>query len=544
MPPAPPMPPPSAAPGVPQPPASGPKPPQIWDTGALPPAPGGDRPDPATPYRQPRFDAHPPPPGESFGPPPPDFDPGRRTRRTAVVIAAAVAGLLVVGGGVWAAVGGGQDAKKPEAGHGSDAHHGKHTGQPTTAPATQSPGGHRGDSDPNDARRPGEATVLYQQPAPQVAESGADIPGFWPMDGYVVKAVQDKIVAYADNGTKKWSVPLPRDVCAAPTTATAGKVVIAYQGSTKDSCSKLAMIDLAKGVKLWDHQAPDGGMFGSSYTGMGISQSGNLAGLSWFGGSGLVRVDNGKVVSPGELSPACSVDGFAGGEALLRAYSCNDGSAKLQQIDTSTGKVSWSYQVPKGYKVKQVYSTGPAVVHITDQDGSSGGILAISARGKQRSVLDLGKQSYQPQCGTDLFGSGTGTCQGVVVTADTCYLPTAPEQGASLGTTAEIHAFDLDTGKKKWAVEVSGRMLLPLRTDGSGLIAYEQPSFDKAGAVVGIPAAGGKPKTLLRMPAATRDAEGGFYDATRTYQHGNFYVASDRLTGSGDDEKLIMAFGP
>lgn len=87
-------------------------------------------------------------------------------------------------------------------------------------------------------------------------------------------------------------------------------------------------------------------------------------------------------------------------------------------------------------------------------------------------------------------------------------------------------------------------MLLPLRMDGKNLIAYEEPSYDEAGLVVSIGPDGGKPKTVLKLPQATREAENGFYSATHAYRNGIFYIASNRVTGAeGTSEKLIMAFG-
>lgn len=559
VPPTPPAQPPTPPAAPPTPPA-GHAPPQIWDTGVHPPSPpappgvpgvpGPPQPDPSNPYAQ----AHPQPgfggpygtpPGQPYGAPPPGGG-GQDKKRKALIIGAAVAVLLAAGGGVYAAVGGGDDAKKPRA-TSTTAPAKQNKQDPTTQPTgddNNAGGRDGGDNDPNDARQAGEAKLLYQTPAPEVTKSGVDVPGFWVMKGFVVKTVQDKVIAYKDDGSKKWTLSLPKAVCAAPNSQTDGKVVVAYGGNRKDSCSQLALLDLNKGTKLWDHDAPEAGPFGSDYNSMGMSQSGDLVGLSWFGGSAIVKVGDGKEVSPGELSPACSVDGFAGGKALLRAYSCNDGTAKLQKV-TPNGKIKWAYTVRKGYKVSKIFSTSPAVIALSNEDRKSGGILAISESGKERSVLDLGKQSYQPQCGLDIFGTNMGGCQGVAASADTFYLPTEMKQDSGSGSMTEIHAFDLNSGKKKWAVTVDGRMLLPLRVDGKNLIAYEEPSYDHAGLVVSIGPGGGKPKTLLQLPEATRGAEDGFYSATRTYEDGTFYIASNRLTGntSGESEKLLMVFG-
>ncbi|MEU8823105.1 PQQ-binding-like beta-propeller repeat protein [Streptomyces sp. NPDC048636] len=457
--------------------------------------------------------------------------------------------LLAAGGAVLAVLGddsGDDGPKRPTAvSNGASAE--PHRKEPAAEPT----GGGGGDdkvpdgdeSDPNDVRRPGEAKVLFQTPAPDLTRRGVDVPGFWVRKGHVVKAVDDRVTAYKDDGSEKWSLSLPKPVCAAPDSATDGKVVVAYAGHRKNSCSRLALIDLDKGVKLWDHEAPEGGLFGGDHSEMGMAQSGNLVGLAWFGGSAMVRVDNGKEVSPGTMSPACSVDGYAGGKVLVRAYSCDDGTAKLQRF-TPEGKIKWTYVVRKGFKVSKIFSSSPAVVALSNEDRKSGGVLAISDQGKERSALALGKRSYQPQCGMDLFGTDMGACQGVAATADTFYLPTELKPGGA-GPTTEIHAFDLDSGKKKWALKVSGRMLLPLSMDGKNLIAYEEPTLSRGGMVVRVGPSGGTPKKLLQLPRATRKTELGLATATRIYRNGTFYIASDRVTGtSGAHEKLLIAFGP
>ncbi|MBB5940034.1 outer membrane protein assembly factor BamB family protein [Streptomyces zagrosensis] len=471
---------------------------------------------------------------------------GQRKKRMAIIIGAAVAVVLAAGGGVWAVVGGDDGDKEPKA-HRSTEPKKKESAEPTKGSEGESAPPEEEELDPNEIRQDGEAKVLFQTPAPKVTRSGVDVPGFWVMDGYVVKTVQTKVVAYDNNGEEKWNVPLPKAVCAAPTTANDdGKVVIAYEGRKKDECSQLALIDLTAGKKLWDKPAPEGGLFGEGHNSLGMAQSGNAVGLSWFGGSAMVSVKDGSEIEAPDLTASCSVKGWAGGKALLRAYSCNDGTAKLQKVDPATGKATWAYPVRKGFDVAKVYSTNPVVIHLTDEKRKSGGIIAIKEGGQERAVLDLGKQSYQPDCGMDIFGSSMGGCQGVVASDDTFFLPTSLGKSSTSGLTTEIHAFSLDTGKKKWESKVAGRMMSPLRMDGKNLIAYQEPTYDKAGAIVSISPSGGEPKkTELQLPAATREAEDGFYRTRRIFdEQGRFYMASERLTGDDESEKLILAFGP
>ncbi|MER0243069.1 PQQ-binding-like beta-propeller repeat protein [Streptomyces sp. HSW2009] len=545
--------PPPVPPGPPTPPPVppvAPTPPPWGGTGGY-----GQQPTQANPYAQQPQYGYPPAGQQYYGAPgtggpgtpgaPSGGPGGRRSKRTAIIVGATAAVVLAAGGGVWAIVGSGDGDKEPQTKGSTKPQKPEKTEAPKTPEETPTPT--QEELDPNEIRQDGEAKVLFQTPAPKVPRSGVDVPGFWVVDDYVVKVVETKVIAYDNSGAEKWNIPLPKAVCAAPPNANDdGKVVIAYEGRKKDECSQLALIDLKAGKKGWDKPAPEGGMFGGGHSSLGIAQSGDAVGLSWFGGAAMVSVKNGNEIPAPALTAACSVKGWAGGKALLRTYSCNDGTAKLQKLDPATGKVKWTYPVRKGYEVSRIYSTSPVVVHLTDDKRKSGGVLAIKEGGKERSVLDPGKQTYQPDCGLGLFGSNMGGCQGVVASDDTFYMPTAFQRGGTSGLTTEIHAFDLNTGKKKWESKVDGRMMSPLRMDGKNLIAYQEATYDKAGAVVSISPNGGAPKKVeLQLPASTREAEKSFYRSRRVYDDkGRFYIASERLTGNEAGEKLIVAFGP
>ncbi|MFC0598621.1 PQQ-binding-like beta-propeller repeat protein [Streptomyces palmae] len=388
--------------------------------------------------------------------------------------------------------------------------------------------------------RSGEARVLYRIPAPQVPRSGVDIPGFWVRDGYLVKAVQAAVIAYADDGRERWRVPLPHRVCAAPRTETGGKVVIAYQSRVEADCDRITLIDIARGVRLWDRPVPGPG---GAHPSLRLAQSGGLVGLAWLGGSGLVRLGDGAWLPAEDPGPVCSIQGFAGGAALLRGYTCGDGTAGLQRLDTATGAVAWTYPLRQGFTVDQVYSTRPVVIAVRDERTRRTEVLSLTERGTRRATLDLGRTVYLPRCPMDLFGSDIDGCQGVAATADTCFLPTAMDRHGD-GLSNRIHAFDLRTGRRRWTLRAPGRLLYPLRAEGRSLLAYQAAGYDHPGAVVRIGPEGGPPRTVLRHPALARHIESGFYSARYAYRDGRFYLASDRLTGAGAQETLLLAFGP
>ncbi|CAM5383562.1 outer membrane protein assembly factor BamB family protein [Streptomyces abikoensis] len=473
---------------------------------------------------------------------PPAGGPGKK--RTAVIIGAAVAVLLAAGGGVWALAGGG-GSDSPKGHHSaSPAPKGSTTGSDSGSGGTAGP--REGEDDPNDGRRAGEAKVLVNQDGPQVERAGSASPGVWVFGDYVVKTVQEKVIAYSTtDGKEKWTIALPKRVCAAPANVTDdGKVVVAYDSGEKDSCGNYAMLDLKEGKKGWDKPIPKSGGFAESFIGLDMALSGNAVGAAWFGGSGMVRVSDGETIPTPQLESGCSVDGFAGGKAMLRSWQCvSDSTSHIEKLDTSTGKPVWTYEGRKGLMTKKIYSSEPAVVSLLSDDKKSGGVIALKD-GKERSVIDLGKEAYAPTCGMSIMGHDLGGCQGVAATDSTLYLPTGGEDSYSTGN--EIHAFDLDTGKRKWASKKTKPELMPIRAEGDKVFAYQKPSYDKAGAVVSI-GPDGEPKTVLQAPQATMHAENLFFGAKYLYEGDRLVIATTRLSGSSsggsDGNKLLLVFG-
>ncbi|MFF7727644.1 PQQ-binding-like beta-propeller repeat protein [Streptomyces sp. NPDC008001] len=475
---------------------------------------------------------------------PPAGGPGKK--RTAVIIGAAVAVLLAAGGGVWALTGGSGGSDGPKGHHSaSPTPHGS-TGSDSDSGGTAGPRDGGDDDDPNNGRQAGEVKILINQNGPEAERAGSASPGVWAFSDYVVKAVQEKVIAYSTaDGKEKWSIALPKRVCAAPANLTDdGKVVVAYEGNEKDTCGYYAMLDLKNGKKGWDKPIPKSGGFAESFIGLDMALSGNAVGAAWFGGSGMIRVSDGEPISTPELDSGCSVDGFAGGKALLRSWQCiSDNTSHIEKLDPSTGKPVWTYDGRKGLETKKIYSTEPAVVSLLSDDKKSGGVIALKD-GKERSVIDLGKESYAPTCGMSFVGHDLGGCQGVAATDDTLYLPTGGEDSYTTGN--EVHAFDLNTGKRKWASKKTKPELMPIRAEGDKVFAYQKPSYDKAGALVSI-GPDGEPKVVLQAPQATMHAENLFFSAKYLYEGDHLVIATTRLSSSSsegsDANKLLLAFG-
>ncbi|WP_328937861.1 PQQ-like beta-propeller repeat protein [Streptomyces tauricus] len=492
---------------------------------------------------QPQFPGGPgtPPGGGSRGP---------FKGKPAVIIGAALAAVLVVGGTVVALTGGddGGSEKKPVADKSQDA-------KPSGSDAPINPGdgdgdGNAGSEDLNAGRQAGESKVLWYKEAPDAPGSGADAPGMWITDKVAVKAAYKQLLAYnVDDGKVSWpAITFEQPICAASAQKTSDdKVFVAYKEGTKDTaeCNQLVEIDLATGKKGWTKEIPKGELFDSS-----LSLSLNISGDTLMVGrsqSGLgYDTDSGdKLFDKKRYSNACFPSAFAGGAKLLSVSSCGAGGDdehdEVQELDPATGKAKWTKKIPKGWRVERAYSVDPVVLYLTNADKKQWNVTTLKNDGTARSQLDV-DESFAPQCGWAILSRDLQSCVGVAADANTLYLPTEAKSGAN-----EVVAVSLETGKEKWRVKSpADETMLPLRMDGTNLVAYVEPSYDAGGRIVSVPTGGGShtPKTLLQNPQGAADVENGFFSKAVDYVDGRFYLSTTRLTGNDESkEKLMLAYG-
>ncbi|MEU3074515.1 hypothetical protein [Streptomyces laurentii] len=102
----------------------------------------------------------------------------------------------------------------------------------------------------------------------------------------------------------------------------------------------------------------------------------------------------------------------------------------------------------------------------------------------------------------DVYDTGCGgqrrQCGGVLATADTLYLATHKAGGPD-----SIHAFDTLTGKRKWSFTPDterSRTMIPVQTDGGGLIVHMLPTSSLGGEVLRLAEADGTATLLMKLP--------------------------------------------
>ncbi|MFI0505969.1 PQQ-binding-like beta-propeller repeat protein [Streptomyces albogriseolus] len=469
-----------------------------------------------------------------------------------LIAAAAVAVALIVGGTVWA-VSGDDDKKEPVARQTDDPKPGKSSGAPVN-PGDGSGDGGEETEDLNEGRQAGESKVLWYKEAPDAPGSGAEAPGQWITGKTAVKAAYKDLYGYdVTDGKPAWdTIGFPHKICAVTPEKTADdKIVVASMSGSSDSakCNQLQLVDLVTGEKGWTQEVADGELFDSVLS-IEMSLAGNtlMVGRSQSGTAYDVRTGKKLFDSKRYGDAPCFPAAFAGGERLIQVASCGAGGAnahdEVRELDPATGKVRWTYQYAKGWRVERAFSVDPVVVYATKEEGSdkkSWNIAAFTAAGKLRSQVAV-DEKFDPGCGWAILARDLQGCEGVVVEGDTLYLPTAATTGAN-----ELVAISLANGKELWResspVEES---MVPMKVEGGKLIAYVEPSYDAGGRIVALPVSGAshKPATLMQNPQAVADIENGFFSKAIDWVDGRFYLSTTRLNGNDDaKEKLMLAYG-
>ncbi|WP_328910623.1 PQQ-binding-like beta-propeller repeat protein [Streptomyces sp. NBC_00234] len=519
--------------------------------------PGPEQPGHGQPgYGQPGY-GYPQPPSPSPLPPRPPNGPGGGGRfrgKPALVVAAALAVALLAGGGVWFATSGdGSDGgKKPTAGKSAV------TGQPSSSPSGDDSKGKDKAPDPESAeklnagRKPGEAKVLWiQRNGVDLPLNGFDAHGPWIVGDTVVKAMYRTVSGYSvTDGTKKWSLRLTGEVCAAPTQASPdGKLVIGIEDSTASDafCNHLQMIDLTTGKAGWRTSYARSGAW-DELSDVSMAINGNTVTAGRTSRTHAFRISDGKELWD-RLPGNCQPFGFVSGPVPLAAASCQtaaDDHAEqmVQRIDPVTGKIAWTYKVKKGWKVDQFYSVTPPVVSL--KKGEKWAIVVLNADGTYRSQLIGGTDDYATRCGSDLLtrGKNIDNCVGVAADADTVYMATKPEFVGD-GMNNAVVAFDLDTGKSSWKVTApAGHTLMPLRVEGGKVLNYLSPGEGRnkkeGGGIMALGPTGGALQPVLRHPSSAAAVERGFFTPRVVYANGRSLLMHAYVTGVTDEEEIAL----
>ncbi|MGW1166438.1 outer membrane protein assembly factor BamB family protein [Streptomyces sp. NPDC002550] len=527
--------------GYPQP-ASAPQPPQPPQLGYG--YPGAQQ----NPYAQPAqpgygYPGHPPTmpmqpqPGQSGG--------GRNNTALFIVVAAVVAIALIVGGGIWYASSG-DSGRKHDTASSSGGTGGK-----------DGSGGTGGGQEKVPADASGQ--LLFQAPMPTANDIVRTV-GSWLTDKVYAKTGVAEVAGYDPvKGTRLWTLKLPGPVCSASKHATADdKTAITYQpkwdtGKTIAGCTQIAAIDLDSGKKLWT-QTVKSGDYPVNYENVTVAQRTVAVGDT--DGGAAFDIDSGKPLWLPKPGDDCYDAGYGGGAKLVAVRHCgglDNERLLIQTLDPKTGKVISEYRMDPGIGYASVVSTDPLVVAAeAGSDSQALDYFSIDSRtGKLLAHISAPGKAYGGRCDS---GTRIEDCKEIAVGGGKLYLPTAEHDGSgNYSRTNEIVSFDLNTGKPtgQRAEAGDGYTLSPLRMDGSNLLAYKRPPYDKGGQVVSIDGGSFKQSKLLENPStqSVRQAESTMMPdyAEILFGHGRLYMSDVFASKKGDayeKKYLVLAFGP
>ncbi|WP_327329385.1 MULTISPECIES: PQQ-binding-like beta-propeller repeat protein [unclassified Streptomyces] len=478
--------------------------------------------------------------------------------RMQIIVAAAVAVVLIVGGGVfYASSSGDEGGKKDEA-----ASAGTNGGEDKGGEGDGLAGGT--EKAPSDTK----AKVAFQLPHPEVTDTTV-VAGSWATDKVYVKTGAYEVVGYdLAKGTKVWSIPLKGQVCAASRHMSKDyKTAIAFEEgkpSASDkypSCNQVGALDLATGKLMWSKSVTSASSGDRPVRFGEVTLSGStVAAGGTSGGAAFNLADGAELWKPKADTNNCYDMGYGGGEALAVVRKCgsyDDPQLTIQALDPSTGAPLSSYSMPPGVEYASIVSTKPLVVAAdvgdTAGDGSSiSDFFSIdAATGKLIVRISADADKYAADCGS----TEVEQCGSLAVGNNRIYVPTEEhEGGGEYGDTNEIVAFDLTTGKLVGGRADAGDRytLTPLRMDGTNVIAYKRPPYDKGGQIVSIDGSTFKETVLMVNPddKAVREAETSFSVdyAEFIYEKGRLFISEKMVSepsksSSLDDKQyLVVSF--
>ncbi|MFC7894676.1 PQQ-binding-like beta-propeller repeat protein [Streptomyces sp. NPDC057381] len=475
----------------------------------------------------------------------------------AIIVSAVVAIALIVGGGVWYAQSSGDDGGKDDTASSGG-----------TGGGTDEKGGSGGKSSGGEEKVPSDpaSKVLFQVPMPAVSKDDRTIvvAGSWLTDKVYAKSGIAEIVGYdRDKGSKAWTVDLPGPVCEASHRVTEDdKTAIIYKPAmpTKaepQSCTEIAVLDLAAGKTAWTKSVETGGrpmsLDNVTLSGGTVAAGSSDGGIAW-------DIATGDELWSPKATDTCYDAGYGGGEKLVAVRKCGSYDARqlnIQTIDPKSGKVISEYKMAKGIEYAAVVSTEPLVVaaDVGDSAGDGSGISDFfsidNKTGKLLTRISAPGDEYGASCESI---TEVEDCRGLAVGNNRLYIATEEHEsgGESYSRTNEVVAFDLTSGKQtgERADAGDGYTITPLRMDGGNVIAYKRPPYDKGGQVVSIDGGTFKQTTLMENPAteAVRNVEARMspdYSEVR-YSQGHLYMSqvyASAPSSADDKEYLAIAFG-
>ncbi|MFI0372378.1 PQQ-binding-like beta-propeller repeat protein [Actinomadura sp. 1N219] len=297
-------------------------------------------------------------------------------------------------------------------------------------------------------------------------------PTGWPSGDVFAIAAGRQVTGYGiADGKKRWTVPLPGDICATSTQMASGRVAVLHGGGG-DKCDRVQVVDVQHGKAVWQRPLPRWDSSGTKATQVVIA-NGAVAVQRQNEGINAFRLRDGKPLWQRiGLFGGCLYSAVGGGQALVAEQKCGGGaSGAVQLLGAADGRPRWTRPLGDGIGVTGIFSTNPVVVGIGDDfDGQTTQVLMLDKSGAPAGRVKLDK--YSGQRPIRCAGEDVTRCDGIALNGTTVYLRAKTDDFGP----QKIVAYDLTTGRSVWTSEVTDKAeLVPVGFHGGRLIVSHPP---------------------------------------------------------------------
>lgn len=386
------------------------------------------------------------------------------------------------------------------------------------------------------------AALAWEQPVPRVPLV-EETPATWFSEEFVVKVPVTEVTGFRrDTGKRAWRVPLKGVTCGTSLEATADRAAVRHGLS----CELLTVVDLARGEALWTRKLPvPAGTEPDTVDPGRLAVTEETVAVVLEESAFVFRIADQKVLQRlNRLDGSCSVKSVRGGAVLVARAAC-DGTQSVWVHDPVTGEREWTWPVPAGLQVEGFPSASPLVVTLhRDIAEGTHSVYHLPGKGEPAVVIDMGRDVDRE---AGLCEHVTPRCPGAVAGEGTLYLqgPSHDSPGDSSALENEVVAFDLRTGKARWAAKPEAKRELVAVAEFRGdLIAYEPATPEKGGALLRYDGGTGRRSVYERHPSVTSERESEVAtNAVPLLDRGMFFLAAEAVYEweEGQPERALVA---
>ncbi|MGW1346901.1 outer membrane protein assembly factor BamB family protein [Kribbella sp. NPDC002412] len=347
-------------------------------------------------------------------------------------------------------------------------------------------------------------------PSNYIPKEGSDLLGArWWTDKLLVRELQGQLVGYdLAAGKQVYAVNVPDNhFCGSSKQQSAKGYVAVLQGTRKDGCRRLTVVDLASGKVVWSkelepaaQERPSKGLLTDfpQYDHRPVILGERLYVPTNKGGH-IFSLANGAVIQDPSPKAKCFSTHYDAIGAIGLAYrNCSrvgDEKRHLLGFDAA-GKTLWQYNLPAEGKrqisLVGVLSVDPLLIRVLHPSGVKEVWRVDPRTGKHQEVVDLKVRTATDPC-EPAGGDGLYDCSRHVVSDGTLYLQ--QRNG--------IEAYDVATGNALWRSEwnLTAKVTEPLGLDAEGHpLVYLLPTKDAPGALVRVDRKTGTMTALAKTP--------------------------------------------